>query len=473
MQAAWPARASAPVQLRAAATLRHCAAGSPARWLAAQRLPLTRPEARRGGTDRVGGAASRSEAARVRAVGSDRLGAAGSGADGAPRRRRGQPRADAAGEAAQAEPQKRRQRARHSGEHGEKTADGKPKPDERTVADLAERGWFESEDVVVTLLTRMKSRKERFPYETAKPAADWLEAALGHEPVKNGMLPAAKVVNRFPYLLCLDAAALQRKWDALTLPAEQGGVGIAFSEEQAREAFLKYPPILGYATDTLKRGWLMLTAMEGGLGLSPDEARSCILRSPNVLMYNHDAVVQRVELLMSLGYPKAHKMVLDQSRVLNYKEETVKESVAWWKQTGLDHVKIVGTYSTLLGGTPVEDLQAKLDFLRLTGMSTAELNNAGLLFTLSLFGRLRARYFYTLREGNLARFTSMNTMMKETDATFLAMLQNQPYGTRASELEVARYQKLVKSAEFVAWREEQEAQRVLAAPQAAAHQPRR
>jgi cytochrome c-type biogenesis protein CcmH/NrfG len=53
------------------------------------------------------------------------------------------------------------------------------------------------------------------------------------------------------------------------------------------------------------------------------------------------------------------------------------------------------------------------------------------------------------------------------------MLQNQPYGTRASELEVARYQKLVKSAEFVAWREEQEAQRVLAAPQAAAHQPRR
>jgi hypothetical protein len=73
--------------------------------------------------------------------------------------------------------------------------------------------------------------------------------------------------------------------------------------------------------------------------------------------------------------------------------------------------------------------------------------------------RLRARYFYALLKGRLARFTSMNTMMKETDATFLAMLQNQPYGTRASELEVARYDKLVKSAKFVAWRERQEARR--------------
>ena len=47
-------------------------------------------------------------------------------------------------------------------------------PDERTVADLVRRGWFESEEDAEALLTRKKSRKERFPYETAKPAADWL-----------------------------------------------------------------------------------------------------------------------------------------------------------------------------------------------------------------------------------------------------------------------------------------------------------
>jgi hypothetical protein len=166
MQAAWPAGASAPAELRVAATLRHCAAGSPAWWLAAQRLPLTRPGARHGDADSVGGAASRS--ARLRAVVSDRLGAAGSGADGAPPRRRGQLRADAAGEAAQAEPQKRRQRARHAGEHGEKTADGKPKPDERTVEDLVRRGWFKTEQAVLQVLGKVsKSNGTRFPYETA------------------------------------------------------------------------------------------------------------------------------------------------------------------------------------------------------------------------------------------------------------------------------------------------------------------
>ncbi len=347
---------------------------------------------------------------------------------------------------------------------GEKTADGRPKPDERTVADLVERGWFESEQAVLQVLGKV-SNQSRFPYQTAEPAADWLEATLGREPLK-GVLPAAKAANGFPALLYQDAATLQRKWDALTLPAEQGGVGCMLSEAQAREAVLKHPQILGCAMDTLKRGWSMLTATEGGLGLSPDEAHSCILRSPEVLRFDHDAVVRRVELLKSLGYPEAHEMVLRNSSVLNYKEETVREHAAWWKQTGLDHVKIVEAHPDLLGAPLPAVLQAKLDFLSVVaGMSTAELNKAGDLFTRSLDRRLRARYFYARLKGRLGRY-SMNSMAQVKDSTFLAMMQGRPMATKelASELEVARYDKLVKSAKFAAWRERQEAQRMAAAP---------
>ena len=154
------------------------------------------------------------------------------------------------------------------GELGEKTADGKPEPDERTVADLVRRGWFESEDDAVALLTRGKTGHNRFAFETAKPAADWLDATLGLEPLKGGVLPAAKTVKGFPALLLFDAATLLRKWDALMLTVEQGGVGVAFSLEQAREAVLKNPRILSFATDKVQRGWLMLTATEGGLGLA-------------------------------------------------------------------------------------------------------------------------------------------------------------------------------------------------------------
>jgi hypothetical protein len=401
-------------------------------------------------------------AASTRLGGADWLGAEGSGAAVA-RERNG----SASGEASQAEPPLRRQRAPYP-TRGEKTADGKPKPDERTVADLVERGWFESEEDAVALLTRAQTRESRFPYETAKPAADWLEARLGRVPVKGGVLPAAKAVIRFPDLLYQDAATLQRKWDALTLPAEHGGTGIAFSEVQAREAVLKRPRVLGYSTNKLKRGWLMLTAAEGGLGLSPEDARGRILFSPEVLRFDHDAVVRRVELLKSLGYPEAYKMVLDHPSVLHYKEETVIEHAAWWwKQTGLDHVKIVTSTPTLLGGVPVVDLHAKLDFLRIVvGMSTAELNNANTLLTRSLDGFLRPRYFYALQEGKLARFGTINTMMQVKDSIFLAMLQGRPSNTKelASDAELALYREQVASDEFVAWREEQEALRMAAAP---------
>jgi hypothetical protein len=291
--------------------------------------------------------------------------------------------------------------------------------------------------------------------------ADWLEATLGRVPLKGGVLPAAKVVQRFPDLLRQDAATLQRKWDALTLPTEQGGVGVAFSEEQAREAVLKHPRVLSFATDTLKRGWLMLTATKGALGLSPDEARDCILRSPQVLSYDHDDVVRRVELLRNLGYAEALNMVLEEPRMLSFKEETVREHVAWWKQSGLDHVKILRRNQMRLGSPTVAVLQARLDFLsRVAGMSTAELSKAGVLFGFRLNERLRARYFYALQEKKLD-FTSLSTMLAETDATFLAMLQGlsrtKARENPASDQEVERYQELVASAKFVAWRERQEA----------------
>ena len=121
-------------------------------------------------------------------------------------------------------------------------------------------------------------------------------------------------------------------------------------------------------------------------------------------------------------------------------------------------MKIVTANPTLLGAPKTKELQEKLEFLsRVAGMSTVDLNNAGSLFHGSLDGRLRPRYFYALQKHRLARFRSMHTMMKVTDAAFLAMMQGGPCTDRASKAEVARYQKLVASAGFVAWRERQEA----------------
>ena len=351
-----------------------------------------------------------------------------------------------------------RKRAPQVGELGEKTADGRPKPDERTVADLVRRGWCTSEEAAVALLTRAKTNSSRYAFETAERTADWLEATLGPEPVKDGLCPAARAVTREPQVLARDAATLQCKWDALTLSAEQGGVGIELSTEQAREAVCKRPRLLGHSVEKYKTGWSMLTATADGLGLSLQKAHKCILRAPTILLYDNNDVVRRVKLLESLGYADARTMVLANSNVLNFKEETVKEHAAWWKQTGLDHVKIITAIPTLLGGVSVKELQAKLEFLsRVVGMSTADLNKAGTLFARSFDGRLRARYFYALQKHRLGGRFSIHTLMVMTDATFLAMMQGGTVNDRASKAEVARYQKLVASAGFVAWRERQEA----------------
>ena len=192
--------------------------------------------------------------------------------------------------------------------------------------------------------------------------------------------------------------------------------------------------------------------------MSPDEARKCILRGPAILRFDHGKVVLRVKLLESLGYADARNMVLTNSRVLNYQEETVKEHAAWWKQTGLDHVKLVTANPTLLG-VSVKELQAKLDFLRrVAGMSNDDLNKAGSLFARSLDGRLRPRYFYALLKGPVYR-CSMSTLMLEADPSYVAYALGRGNGRRkpASKAELARYREEVASPEFVAWREAQEA----------------
>ena len=251
---------------------------------------------------------------------------------------------------------------------------------------------------------------------------------------------------------------MQRKWDALTLSSADGGVGIELSTEQARKAVCKFPRFLSYSVETYKTGWSMLTAIENGLGLSLEKAHKCILFAPQILLYDNNEVVLRVKLLESLGYADARTMVLANSTVLGYQEETVREHAAWWKQTGLDHVKLVTAMPTLLGGVSVEELQAKLDFLRrVAGMSIDDLNNAGSLFTRSLDGRLRTRYFCAQQMHALGGRYCMNTLMKETDATFVAMMQGGTTKDRASKAEVARYLEHVASVEFVAWRERQEA----------------
>ena len=105
----------------------------------------------------------------------------------------------------------------------------------------------------------------------------------------------------------------------------------------------------------------------------------------------------------------------------------------------------------------------KLDFFRdVAHMSDDDLNNAAALFTMSLDGRLRPRFFYALRMGT-AQLYSVNTLMNLADPGFVAhALGRSGRLLPASAAEVASYKQTVASAEFIAWSQREEALRMRA-----------
>jgi hypothetical protein len=143
--------------------------------------------------------------------------------------------------------------------------------------------------------------------------------------------------------------------------------------------------------------------------------------------------------------------------VLNYQEETAKEHAAWWKQTGLDHVKIVTALPTLLGSSSTKELQAKLDFLRdIAKLSVAYLNRGGPFFS-SKLDTLRSRFFYALKYGALERY-KLSSLTFCTDARFLRYVHQLDALADAST--IAEYKQEVASEAFQAWAAQEEARRL-------------
>jgi len=319
----------------------------------------------------------------------------------------------------------RKRRAPRVGKLGEKTTDGKPKPDERTVADLLRRGWFETEEEVVAVLTRRKSQKERYAFETAQAVADWLETRLAAVPLKDGQSAPARAIRTAPPVLRLSVELLQKGWDTLV-------------RAQA----------------------------EGGLGYTPERAAQRISADPRVLTRSPELVLKTAAVLEACGVADGMKAIAQVPKLLGLAASTLLEHADWWKQAGLDYKKILTAHPDLLGlssASSHKHLQDKLDFLRgVAGMSDAELNNAASLFSYSLEDRMRPRYFYALQMGQLGGRFGINSLMQEKDSVFVAMMQGRPKSTKelASTAEVASYRALIASPDFVAWRTQQEAQRL-------------
>ena len=316
---------------------------------------------------------------------------------------------EASSAASEARAPTRRKRAPRVGVLNEKTASGRPKPDVRTVARLVELGWWDTAEAAEAMLTRHKTAN-RFPFETAGLAIDWLLMKLGEEKHScSGRRLAAHAVSSIPLILTHNASALQRGWEVVTL---------------SREA--------------------------GGLGLSEEVARRRVATNPTILNYSRESVQKRAAFLETLGVPDGRAAIASQFPLLGFAEDKLRSKAEWFRSQGLQVKRLLSSQPSLLMSS-VKSLLPKLDFmLNVVRLDVGDFVPVSLAS--SLDKKLRLRFFYAMQQTE--KHYTFSSLITLSDAKFVKMIHS--LKRPATVNEIAAYKAHTASPAFYAYMDEQE-----------------
>jgi len=309
----------------------------------------------------------------------------------------------------------RAKRAPRVGVLNEKTASGRPKPDVRTVARLVELGWWATAEEAEAALTR-RGTPQRFPFETAAPVIGWLVDTLGKEEHSGRRCYAAHAVFKFPLILTRSTSLLQRGWETVVLPLE-----------------------------------------DGGLGLEEAPARRRVASRPQVLTFSREFMLKRAAFLETLGVPDGRAAIARNVVLLGSSEDRLQKGSRFLRSQGLDVERMLSDQPTLLSLSQ-ELLLEKLDFLRsVVGLDNSEISAR--LLVASLENVLRPRYFYALQRGAVhTPDYNFESLLKRVDADFVKTVGGFARGVHPSAEEMAAYRAHIASPAFCAYMDEQERQ---------------
>jgi hypothetical protein len=311
--------------------------------------------------------------------------------------------------AAGAAPDAARAKRTYPSVSGEKTASGRPKPDERTVARLVELGWWATPEAAEAALTTARNGT-RYPYETAGAVIDWLFETLGEGKHRSGRSCAAQAAFRWPFTLALSTSLLQAGWEMVV---------------QSREA--------------------------GGLGLPVEVARQRVASYSQVLAFSSEFVEKRAAFLETLGVSDGRAAIGSMFPLLGVSESTLHNGAEWLRAQGFDVVRMVSAHPQLLVYSPAR-LSLKLDFMRnVVGLSNSEVLP---VFLASSLDKMRPRYFYARQRGVEQRYT-FSSLVVSADAKYLKMALSLPRGTHATAEDVAAYKAHIATPAFLAYMDEQ------------------
>jgi hypothetical protein len=299
---------------------------------------------------------------------------------------------------------------------GEKNAAGQPLLDSRTVELLVAHGVGHDTAAVEALLFKHQTSGSRFPFETAEPALTWLAAALeGRSKRKAGSAEAVAgvtlVLRNYPQFVWLGVATLQRSWDFLQAPAP---AGLRFSKEQACDAVMSFPQLLGYTPERMLRSATALAE----LGVA--DVPAALARMPPLFSFAADTLRAKADVL---------------------------------RHHGLDAGRVISAHPGVLAFS-VDNLHTKLRWLlHVAGCDAAEVQTNPVLLTFSLPKRMRPRFFLALQLGVAGRCKLMS-YMAPPDALFLTRALRE---TPAASWSVEQYKQHIASPEFARFMDREEA----------------
>ena len=273
-------------------------------------------------------------------------------------------------------------------------------------------GWFATQEAAEAALTRVKN-SNRYAYETAGSAIDWLIETLGEEEHRSRRRScAAQAVFQWPHILTFSTSLLQAGWEMVVHSREAGGLGL---------------PLL--------------------------VARQRVASFPIVLGFSKEFVEKRAAFLETLGVPGGRAAIAGHFRLLGYDDSTLRNGAEWLRSQGLDVVRMVSAHPDLLWRSP-EGLTPKLDFMRsVVGLNTSEILPRLLIASLN---KMRPRYFYAQQRGVEQRY-AFGSLVIPSDMNFLKMANGLARGVQATAEDVAAYQAHIATPAFRAYMDEQEA----------------
>jgi len=259
--------------------------------------------------------------------------------------------------------------------------------------------------LLTALICRCTARSTTNHTDRPKPCADHKGTA---QVLQRHRVRLDKVAQKYPHALRYDVAKTEAMIQVLTMHDIEVG-----------KAVTRNPAVLSMAPETLH---MRLEALEGLVG---ERMPHVVASSPTLLGLLPYTLETKMNLLVSLGL-NANLILRRSPRIFTHSEQSMRQHVLFFKDMGLDTVRIINAKPDALNLRIERTLRPLIDYITIEmGRSLDDINKCPRCFSTSLEQRLKPRHEYLKLHGKRQDY-SLRVICGFTDERFVTLTDQTP-----------------------------------------------